>query len=122
MNSRARELRSNQTDAETRLWRFLRNRQLCGFKFRRQYPIPPYIGDFVCVEAGLIIEIDGSQHLADQSRDAVRARFLESFGYRIVRYWDNDVLLRTSEVLEAILLELGCPSPLPLSQEEREIS
>ena len=120
MKNRARKLRSNQTDAERRLWRFLRNRQLCGFKFRRQYPIPPYIADFVCVEAGLIIEIDGGQHLANQLRDAVRARFLESVGYRTVRYWDDDVLLRTSEVLEAILLELGYPSPLPLSQAERE--
>ena len=108
-----------QTDAERRLWRILRNRQLCGFKFRRQYPIPPYIADFVCVEAGLIIEIDGSQHLADQSRDAVRVRFLESIGFRTPRYWDNDVLLRTSDVLAAILLELGSPSPLPLSQVER---
>ena len=68
----------------------------------------------------MIIEIDGSQHFADQGRDAMRARFFERMGYRTVRYWDNDVLLRTSEVLEAILLELGCPSPLPLSQEERE--
>ena len=68
----------------------------------------------------MIIEIDGGQHLANQLRDAVRARFLESVGYRTVRYWDDDVLLRTSEVLEAILLELGYPSPLPLSQAERE--
>jgi len=120
MKTRARKLRNNQTDAERRLWRFLQNRQLCGFKFRRQYPIPPYIADLVCIEAGLIIEIDGGQHLTVQSRDAVRTRFFESIGYRTVRYWDNDVLLRTSEVLEAILLELGCPSPLPLSQAERE--
>ena len=111
MKSPARKLRSNQTDAERRLWHFLRNRQLRGFKFRRQYPIPPYIGDFVCVEAGLIVEVDGGQHLSDQSRDAVRTRFLESIGYRTVRYWDNDVLLRTSDVLEAILLGLGHPSP-----------
>ena len=113
MKNHARKLRSNQTDAERRLWQFLRNRQLRGFKFRRQYPMPPFIGDFVCVEAGLVIEIDGGQHLLDQSRDAVRARFLESIGYRTVRYWDNDVLLRTGEVLEAILLELGFPSPQP---------
>ena len=72
------------------------------------------------MEAGLIIEIDGGQHVAARLRDEVRAQFLESIGYRTVRYWDNDVLLRTSEVLEAILLELGCPSPLPLSQAERE--
>jgi len=98
----------------------LRDRQFRGYKFRRQHPIPPYIADFVCVEAGLIIEIDGSQHLAEEARDAVRARYLERLGYRTVRYWDNDVLLKTSEVLEAILLELGCPSPPTLSQAERE--
>ena len=120
MNQRARKLRICQTDAERRLWGFLRNRQLCGFKFRRQYPIPPYIADFVCVEAGLVIEIDGGQHFSDQARDVERARFLMSIGYRTVRYWNDDVLLRTSEVLEAILLELGRPSPPPLSQAERE--
>jgi very-short-patch-repair endonuclease len=120
VKNRARKLRNNQTDAERRLWHFLRNRQLRGFKFRRQYPIRPYICDFICVEAGLIIEVDGSQHLVDQSRDAARSRFFERFGYRTVRYLDNDVLLRTSEVLEAILLELRSPSPPPLSREERE--
>ena len=111
MSQRARQLRTTQTDAERRLWRYLRNRQLCGFKFRRQFPIRPYICDFVCVEAGLIVEIDGGQHLSDESRDAVRTRYLESAGYRTVRYWNNDVLLRTNEVLEAILLELRSPSP-----------
>ena len=113
MGSRAQTLRHNQTDAERRLWSCLRSRQLGGFKFRRQYPIPPDIVDFVCVEAGLIIEIDGSQHVLDRLRDAERARFFERIGYRTVRYWDNDVLLRTAEVLEAILLELGRPSPPP---------
>jgi very-short-patch-repair endonuclease len=111
MKNRARQLRSSQTDAEKRLWHFLRNRQLRGFKFRRQYPIPPYIGDFVCVEARLVIEIDGGQHLTDARRDEMRAQFLASIGYRTVRYWDNDVLLRTGDVLEAILVELDRPSP-----------
>ncbi|MGH8662110.1 MAG: endonuclease domain-containing protein [Burkholderiales bacterium] len=120
--NRARQLRNRQTDAERRLWRSLRDRQLRGFKFRRQHPIPPYVADFVCVEAGLIIEIDGGQHLADRDRDAVRSRYFERIGYRTVRFWNNDVLLRTNEVLDAIFLELGCPSPLPLSQEERESS
>jgi len=122
MNQRARQLRKSQTDAENRLWGFLRNRRLCGFKFRRQYPIPPYIADFVCVEAGLIIEIDGGQHASEQLRDEERSPFLKSVGYRTVRFWNNDVLLRTNEVLEAILQELGHPSPPPLSQVERENS
>ena len=119
MNQRAGKLRKSQTDAERRLWGLLRNRRLAGFKFRRQYPIPPYIADFVCVEAGLVIEIDGGQHASDQIRDEERSQVLKSVGYRTVRFWNNDVLLRTSEVLEAILLELGNPSPLPLSQGER---
>ncbi|MBI3043242.1 MAG: endonuclease domain-containing protein [Betaproteobacteria bacterium] len=118
MSRRAQTLRHNQTDAERRLWSCLRSRQLGGFKFRRQYPISPYVADFVCVETGLIIEIDGSQHVVDRSRDAERARFFERIGYRTVRYWDNDVLLRTSEVLEAILLELGSPHPHPLPRGE----
>jgi len=122
MNQRARKLRKSQTDAENRLWGFLRNRRLCGFKFRRQYPIPPYIADLVCVEAGLVIEIDGGQHASEQLRDEERSRFLKSVGYRTVRFWNNDVLLRTNEVLEAILQELGRPSPLPLSRAEREVS
>jgi len=116
MISRARSLRHRQTDAERLLWRFLRNRQLAGLKFRRQYPIPPYIADFVCVETGLIVEIDGGQHVDSQLRDANRSQHFERLGYRTVRYWDNDVLLKTSEVLEAILLELGrtlTPTPLP---------
>ena len=122
MNQLARRLRKSQTDAERRLWGFLRSRRLGGFKLRRQYPITPYIADFACVEAGLVIEIDGSQHLLDQARDDARSQYLVRVGYRTVRYWDNDVLLRTSEVLEAILLELRRPSPPPLSQAERENS
>ena len=119
MTSPARMLRRNQTDAEIRLWRLLRNRRLNRFKFRRQHPMPPYVADFVCVEAGLIIEVDGGQHQDSQERDAERSAFFSQIGYRTVRYWDNDVLLRTDEVLEAIFLELNRPSPLPLSQAER---
>lgn len=112
-------LRRHQTDAENRLWRLLRNRRLNQFKFRRQYSIPPYVVDFVCVEAGLVIEIDGGQHQDARRKDEKRSRYLAKFGYRTVRYWDNDVLVRTDSVLEAILLELNCPSPPPLSQVER---
>jgi len=120
MSSRARVLRHNQTDAERLLWRFLRDRQLGGHKFRRQYPITPYIADFVCIEAGLIVEIDGSQHIGSHLYDKKRERHLERMGYRTVRYWDNDVLLKTSEVLEAILLELNRSLTPTLSRAERE--
>ena len=119
MSEKARRLRRNQTDAEARLWKALRGRRMTGFKFRRQYPIPPYIADFACVEAGLIVEIDGGQHQDSMGRDAERSRYFVRIGYRTARYWDNDVLLRTNEVLEAILLELGNPSPPPLSRVER---
>jgi len=119
MSEKARRLRRNQTDAEARLWKALRGRRMTGFKFRRQHPIPPYIADFACVEAGLIVEIDGGQHQDSMGRDAERSRFFARIGYRTVRYWDNDVLLRADEVLEAILLELNRPSPPPLSQVER---
>ena len=122
MSRRARVLRHDQTDAERLLWQFLRNRQLVGFKFRRQYPITPYFADFACIEAGLIVEIDGSQHLATQRRDAKRSQHFERLGYRTVRFWDNDVLLNTSVVLEAILLELNRPLTPTLSRAEREKS
>ena len=113
MNQRARKLRKSQTDAENRLWGFLRNRRLAGFKFRRQYPIPPYIADFVCMEAGLIIEIDGGQHASEQLRDEERSQFLKSVGYRTVRFWNNDVLLRINEVLRPFCRSWAAPHPHP---------
>jgi very-short-patch-repair endonuclease len=117
MKALARTLRRNQTDAERRLWSRIRNRQLSGFKFRRQFPIPPYIVDFLCVEARLIIELDGSQHQTSEEYDGKRSRILRQRGYRIIRFWDNDVLLDTDAVLEAILeiLTAPLPSPLPAS-------
>jgi very-short-patch-repair endonuclease len=111
MRLKARLLRHNQTDAERRLWSHLRNRQLGGFKFRRQYPIAPYIVDFACLEATLVIEVDGSQHMSQTHSDCTRDRFIERLGFRVIRFWDNDVLLRTEEVLEAIFQELVAPSP-----------
>ena len=109
MNQRARQLRSNQTDTERRLWPHLRNRQLGGFKFKRQHPIGRYIADFVCLERRLVVEVDGGQHSEEQ--DSNRTRSLEQAGYRVIRFWDNEVLLSTDNVLEAILNELSRPSP-----------
>ena len=121
MRQLARSLRKNQTDAERKLWRCLRARELCGFKFRRQYPIAPYIVDFICVEKRLIIEIDGGQHATMSEADGLRSRFLNDRGYRVLRFWDNDALLRTDEVLARILESLGDfhphPSPLPQAGE-----
>lgn len=88
------------TDAEQKLWQHLRRSRLDGLKFRRQHPIPPYVVDFCCVEKMLIIELDGSQHSPET--DARRTRYLGSQGWRVLRFWDNDALLQTQAVLDAI--------------------
>ncbi|WP_159017526.1 endonuclease domain-containing protein [Cognatiluteimonas profundi] len=111
----ARRLRGGLTDAERNLWHHLRNRSLMGWKFRRQHPVGPYIADFACVESKLIVELDGSQHLSDP-RDAVRTSQLESHGYRVLRFWDNDALTNTEAVLAVIYDALAavdgpCPDP-----------
>jgi adenine-specific DNA-methyltransferase len=102
MNGFANILRENPTDAERLLWSRLRSRQLGGFKFRRQRPIGPYICDFVCLEAHVIVELDGMQHLEQQAYDVRRDSILKSNGYRVLRFWNNDVLHRMGSVLETI--------------------
>jgi primosomal protein N' (replication factor Y) len=97
----ARTLRQESTDAEHRLWYRLRARRTTGMKFRRQHPIGPYIVDFICIEQRLVVEVDGGQHLesrADQRRD----RWLAAHGFQVLRFWDNEVLTRTDDVLEQI--------------------
>ncbi|RED36086.1 very-short-patch-repair endonuclease [Rhodopseudomonas thermotolerans] len=101
----ARRLRGNQTDAETMLWNRLRNRQIARHKFVRQCPIGPYICDFVCRERMLVIEVDGGQH-AESSKDAVRDDFLRTLGYRVLRFWNNDVLGNVAGVLDVIAAAL----------------
>ena len=107
LRRRARQLRNSATDAERRLWQYLRLKQLGGFKFRRQVPIAGYIADFLCCEAKLIVELDGGQHSEREDYDRRRTLVLQAVGYRVVRYWNDDVLLRTSLVLEDILRHLG---------------
>jgi len=107
----ARHLRRESTDAERLLWFHLRDRRL-GVKFRRQQPIGPFIVDFLSVEAAVIIELDGSQHHEDV--DAGRTGFLERRGYRVLRFWNHDVLVHTEAVLEVILASVALtPTPLP---------
>ncbi|MCL2525410.1 MAG: endonuclease domain-containing protein [Betaproteobacteria bacterium] len=115
---KARQLRNAATDAERHLWRFLRARQLGGVRFRRQVPIAGYIADFVCPELKLVIELDGGQHLEQSAYDDRRTRALEQLGYRVVRYWNDDVLVRTVDVLEDLLravemMERTPPQPSP---------
>jgi len=94
---RARDLRRSMTDAERALWYHLRDNRMSGIKFRRQHPIPPYIVDFCCIEQHLVIELDGSQHTT--TVDARRTQSLQAQGWRVVRYWNHDVLTRTDAVL-----------------------
>jgi len=116
-NPHARCLRKEATDAEQRLWYHLRSRNLGGFKFRRQVTIGLFIADFVCLEARLVVEADGGQHGND--RDLDRTKYLEELGWKVIRFWNHDILQQTDAVLEAILLacEEGTrkkPSPNPL--------
>jgi very-short-patch-repair endonuclease len=105
----ARTLRRNQTDLERKLWYILRGRRFHAHKFRRQQPIGPYIADFVCFERKLVIELDGSQHAAPAHVVADRARtaFLESQGFRVLRFWNLDFIQNRDGVLWAIDLALG---------------
>jgi very-short-patch-repair endonuclease len=99
---RARQLRNISTDAERCLWHHLRHQHLTNHKFRRQYPIAEYIVDFVCIPAKLVVELDGGQHLDAREYDDVRTRVIAAHGYRVLRFWNDDVLLRTEAVLEVI--------------------
>ena len=114
LKSRPQQLRTNATEAERRIWYFFRNRQFEKFKFRRQHPIGVYIVDFVCLEQKLIVELDGGQHVEQAQYDARRTNALIEKGFRVLRYWNNDVLNNTNAVLETILAEMNAsPSPLP---------
>ena len=113
MKELARNLRKNQTDAERLLWNRIRNRQLSGCKFRRQQVIEPYIVDFVCLVPKLIIELDGGQHASQREQDERRSLFLQSLGYRVLRFWNHDVLREPDAVLESIRIALADGSPHP---------
>jgi very-short-patch-repair endonuclease len=111
----ARRLRKNSTDAERLIWGHLRNRNLEGIKFRRQQPLGPYIVDFVSIEKKLVIELDGGQHSTNKAFDEDRDHFINSEGYRVLRFWNNELLQNTEGVLERIRQEIlkDTPSPRP---------
>jgi very-short-patch-repair endonuclease len=119
--ARARVLRRKLTDAEARLWLHLRAGELVGHKFRRQHPILPYIVDFYCDAAKLVVEVDGSQHTEESDR--VRTEALQRLGLKVVRYWDNEVLQQTEAVLNDILraAEERTLTPAPLPEGEGDI-
>jgi very-short-patch-repair endonuclease len=98
----ARRLRRDMTEAEERLWRELRSRRLDRIKFRRQVPIGSYIADFTCLDARLIVEIDGSQH-AESHHDVVRHAELKRRGFRVLRFWNDDVLKDINSVCDTII-------------------
>ena len=103
----ARQLRSNATEAEKLLWKHLRAKRFEGFKFKRQKPIGRYIVDFVCLEKRLVIEVDGGQHMDDATRDVNRSEWIEQQGYRVMRFWNNDVLSNIEGVLFTVEKELN---------------
>lgn len=106
--NRARELRKNPTESELKLWAHLRLRQIGGYKFRRQHPLGPYIVDFVCIEKKLIIEVDGGQHDEKRFYDINRYKLVKEKGFRVLRFWNNEVLRDIDIVKEVIASALGC--------------
>jgi len=120
-NGLQKNLRRNMTDAEQALWRRLRGRQLNGHKFRRQHPFGDYILDFVCLEARLVIEVDGGQHLESQ-QDTVRDQMLMEAGFQVMRFWNHQVLNEMDAVMGAIWEGLGThPHPNPPLEGEGAI-
>jgi very-short-patch-repair endonuclease len=108
-----RTLRRDQTDAERLLWSRLRRRQVAGVKFRRQHQVGWYICDFASVDRRLIVELEGSHHLDQVAYDERRKRFLRSAGFRVLRFWNGDVLARPQEVVETIFRALETPMTPP---------
>jgi very-short-patch-repair endonuclease len=111
MNLNAQKLRRTLTDAEQKLWSHIRNRQLMGFKFRRQAPIGKYIVDFVCFEHRLVIELDGGQHAVNQDYDHSRSEWLLSQGFKVIRFWNHDVMNNIEGIKDVIALNLAAPHP-----------
>jgi very-short-patch-repair endonuclease len=107
-NKNARRLRHCATDAERRMWSALRDRRLKRYKFRRQHPIGSFVVDFACTKHRLIVELDGGQH-AENAADLHRTAWLETHGWKVIRFWNNDVLANTAGVVETMLraLEAG---------------
>ena len=121
-NKLQRTLRNEMTDAEKALWKVLRDRQVSGLKFRRQHPFADYILDFVCLEKKLVIEVDGGQHGESRRYDDIRRQYLMRAGFRVLRFWNTEVLQEIEAVRERIwrAVQDQQPHPLPVSPLEGE--
>ncbi len=122
LTAAAKELRKNSTDAERLLWRHLKAKQLDGLKFRRQEQIGSFIADFVCYERGIIVEADGGQHALEKEKDEERTQWLNSQGFTVLRFWNNEILTNIDGVMEVIRMQCQAvttplPGPLPLRGE-----
>ena len=118
----ARTMRRVSTDVERKFWWVVRDRRFGGYKFKRQFLIGRYIVDFVCLEARLVVELDGSQHTQQTTYDAIRDTYLKARGFQVLRFWNIEFLTNNDGVLEALRCQLESPphpSPLP-QQGERE--
>ena len=113
---KAKRLRRDMTEPERKLWSVLRNGRLDGAKFRRQQPVGPFIADFVCQEQRLIVEADGGQH-AENLADARRSAFLRSKGYRVLRFWNNEIMSNLDGVAQIIATALSTPHPAQAAPE-----
>ena len=102
----ARALRTDLTDAERHLWYHLRDRRLDGWKFRRQFPVGRFVVDFVCIERKLVVELDGGQHSETTVQDTARTAFLNAAGFRVLRFWNDEVFREGEAVLEVIVRAL----------------
>ena len=102
LNQFKKSLRLSQTNAENILWYYLKNRNMKGLKFRRQHVLQGYIVDFVCLEKKLIIELDGSQHAEQETYDAIRTKALRNDGFKVIRFWNNEVLENIGVILDVI--------------------
>lgn len=124
LRTRARAMRHEPTDAEKKFWWAVRDRRLGGYKFKRQLPLGRYIADFACIEEKLIVELDGSQHAERRAYDCERDAFLVALGFRVARFWNNEMLENPDGIAETVLHLLRSgepphPCPLPLKKGER---
>ena len=106
LKQRSRDLRNNLTDAEKKLWQKLRNKQINDHKFRRQFVLGNYIVDFICLDKRLIIEVDGGQHMDNVNYDLQRDEWLKNQNFKVLRFWNNQVLNEIDSVLEVIVKNL----------------